>query len=192
MVIEMKHIVYIVLLTSLLSGCAAVNVQYDYDPEADFTTIRTYAWRNSSQQDDALEANPLLKKRVERSVDNHLENKGFNKISDDIPDFYVIAHAGMQEKMRVTNTEVPMGYYPDYRYNSWRGGIYYQNRVDVHYYTEGTLIIDIVAAGKDELIWRGMGTGVVRQYDSPEDMQQSVDQYVNEILAGFPPPDTSN
>ncbi len=184
----MNRLFYICFVILFLAGCSPVNVQYDYDREADFENIHTYAWKNSSRPDNALEENPLVKKRVVRSVENTLGVKGYKKTTDNIPDFYVVIHAGVKEKMRVTNMGGPAGHYPDPWYSPWySGGAYYGNRVDIHYYTEGTLIIDVVNAGKNELIWRGAGTGIVKQYENQEKMQQSIDTYVNEILAGFPP-----
>jgi len=53
--------------------------------------------------------------------------------------------------------------------------------------TEGTLVIDIVDKAKKELIWRGLGTGVVQNYSDHEKLQASIDEYVRKILNNFPP-----
>ena len=55
------------------------------------------------------------------------------------------------------------------------------------YYTEGTLVIDLVDAEKKEMVWRGMGTGIVKRYKNPEDAQRNIDKIVDRIMQGFPP-----
>lgn len=183
------HNIFLLLILALtMVSCSTINVNYDYDQEADFTTIKTFAWRQANVKDDALDANPLLKKRVVTSIEKHLVARGYKKAITTVPDVYVVTHAGMQEKMRVTNWGSAGGYYAPPSYNTpWWGNDGYGNRVDVSYYTEGTLIIDIVAAKNKELIWRGAGTGLVKSYKNQEKMQQDIDTYVADILNHFPP-----
>lgn len=173
----------------ILLGCSTIHVSSDYDPEADFSIIQTYAWKDAEVNNDALDANPLLKKRLMASVEQYLQSRGYRKPShDSLPDAYIVIHAGFKEKMRVTNWGGPSGYYADPWYHPWWGrDRYYGNRVDVSYYTEGTLVIDVVASGRKELIWRGIGTGIVKEYTDREKMQKAIDEYVHEILNQFPP-----
>lgn len=182
------HFFCLLLISALIMvSCSTVNVNYDYDQEADFATIKTFAWRQANVKDDALEANPLLKKRVLASIEKHLVARGYKKATNTEPDIYVVTHAGIQEKMRVTNWGGAGSYYASPMHGTWWGNDGYSNRVDVNYYTEGTLIIDIVAAKNKELIWRGAGTGLVKNYKSQEKMQKSIDTYVADILNHFPP-----
>ena len=182
----------LLILALIMVSCSTINVNYDYDQEVDFATIKTFGWRQTTMKDDALEANPLLKKRVIASIEKHLVTRGYKKANNTEPDVHVIVHAGMQEKMRVTNLGGAGGYYASPQYGPWWGGNGYGSRIDVSYYTEGTLIIDIVAAKNNELIWRGAGTGLVKTYKSQEKMQQNIDTYVAEILDHFPPENEKN
>ena len=183
-----QNIFLLLILTVTMVGCGTINVNYDYDHEADFATIHTFGWRQANVKDDALEANPLLKKRVVASVEKYLIERGYSKAVNVEPDVHVVVHAGMQEKMQVTNWGGMRGNYgsPSYNYPWWENGGY-GNRVDVNYYTEGTLIIDMVTAKDKELIWRGAGTGLVKSYKNQEKMQQNIDTYVADILNHFPP-----
>jgi hypothetical protein len=169
------------ILTVLLSaglfmiwGCSSISVKTDFDPESDFSTYKTYMWyAGEMPKDDALSANPLVKKRVASGVEKALETKGYSKGSEDDFDFVVIIHAGTKEKMQVTS----YGY----------GGYGYGRHTDVHYYDETTLIIDLVDAEKKELVWRGTGVGTVKEYSDREEMQEAIDKVVAKILADFPP-----
>jgi len=165
-----------------VSGCSSINVNYDYDNTIDFATIRTYGWGHPNGPDDFLANEPLLKKRIIRSVDSYLETRGYRKVDSSGADVLVVIQAGVKEKMQITNWGGSGGYYRD----PW-GRSSYVGRTDVNYYTEGTLVVDIVDNTRKELIWRGMGTGVLREYSDREKLQASIDEYVLEILNNFPP-----
>ena len=57
----------------------------------------------------------------------------------------------------------------------------------VREYDEGTLIIDIVDAGSNELVWRGAAQGEVNLAASPQEREQRAQDAVQRILEDFPP-----
>jgi len=170
---------FVILLPLVLASCSSVSVKHDYDREADFTQYRSYAWTDQEMADDELAKNPLVKKRVHVAVDAALASKGYTLTDLDKADFVVVVHAGVKERMRIQD----WGRYG--WYDPWWGP--YGGRVDVSYYEEGTLVIDIVDAKEKELVWRGTGTGIVKEYSKPEKMQEDIDRDVTKILAAFPP-----
>ena len=182
----MKTLTSIFIVTSflLLIGCSSVKVTTDHDPEIDFSKYNTYLWyAGEMPADDQLSANPLVKKRVASSVEKDLESKGFTKGEDGQADLVVIIHAGTKEKMQVTNYG-----YGGYGYGRYRGGWGgYGGGTDVHYYDETTLIIDLVDLELKELVWRGTGTGTVKNYSDQQEMQKATDEVVAKIMNDFPP-----
>jgi hypothetical protein len=56
--------------------------------------------------------------------------------------------------------------------------------IDVHTYTEGTLIVDLIDAKEEQLVWRGSGTGVV---GNQEKIKEKAGEAIQKILADFPP-----
>jgi hypothetical protein len=52
---------------------------------------------------------------------------------------------------------------------------------------EGTLVIDIIDAKKNSLVWQGAGARTLSRSASPEKAQAMIDEVVKEILAGYPP-----
>lgn len=175
----LKYILFIAVLSGLM-GCASISVKTDYDRSVDFRRFRTYSWDGGQKMmDDALMRDPLLRKRIKRAVDQVLQEKGFVLDTADGADFTVVIHAGVQERMRVTN----WGGYG--WYDTWWGP--YGGRVDVSYYTQGTLVIDMVDQVSKELAWRGLGEGIVREYNDPEEMEKDIRRTVEEILKSFPP-----
>ena len=168
------------LLLMMLAACASVSVKTDFDAAVDFSKLKSYAWDNHQPSpDDALAKNPLVRKRVKQAIDRSLEAKGFDLTTQAEADFVVVTHAGVKERMQITN----WGRYG--WYDPWWGP--YGGSVDVSYYQYGTLVIDIVDQRKKELIWRGLGTGIVRETETPEQSQEIIDETVDKILADFPP-----
>lgn len=51
--------------------------------------------------------------------------------------------------------------------------------------TEGTLFIDLIDASKKELIWQGVGKGVLTLQS--EKKQERINEFVKEIINEYPP-----
>lgn len=162
------------------AGCSTIDVQTDYDPGTDFSALKTFKWVDAKGSD--LDKNPLIKSRVRDAVISNLKAKGYQQVESGEPDCFVFAHAGAKEKMNVTDWGYSYGGY-------WGGYGAYGRNIDVSYYTEASLFIDVVKnnPGKDELAWRGVGTGVVQQSASPEDRAENINYAVASILEDFPP-----
>lgn len=170
-----------ILIIFLSAACSSISVKTDYDPSVDFSSYKTYRWIDFDKMtDDHLSKNPLLRNRIISTVDEELKRKGFILSEEDEVDLVVVVHGSSEERMNVTNwTGV-------YRYDSWEGQ--YGDRVDVSYYEQGTLVIDVVDTKDDDLIWRGLGTSVIKDYADPESLQKAVNEYVSRVLKDFPPP----
>ena len=169
-------------LAALVVGCGSgINVSSDYDPATDFSKLKTFRWMEVKKraQDDPLK-NQLIERRVEAAAEKALIAKGFQKLDSGEPDFFVAAYAGLKERMNVTDW--------GYSYGPYWGPYPYGRNIDVSYYTQASLFVDIVDNQKDQLLWRGVGTGVVRgDSPSPQEAQARMDEALSEILYDFPP-----
>ena len=58
-------------LSMLLVSCSTTKVNNDYDPSVDFATLKSYAWLEKANPNEAptIRDNTLLRNRIERSVD---------------------------------------------------------------------------------------------------------------------------
>jgi len=175
-----------VMMIVLLAGCSSVRVTSDFDSRVDFSRLHTYAWDQRQDGEDVLAANPLLYKRIVAAVDHHLASRGYRLVDVGQADILLTIRGVSREKMRVTNRPVhaPYGRYP-YSY-AW-GHPGYENRIDVSYYTEGTLVIDMYSNRTGEMIWRGVGSGILGKNMDRAGEDQAIDLYVSKILEQFPP-----
>lgn len=195
----MKRFIGLIGFLMLCIGCASLTVNYDFDQEFDFSSIKTYDWLPIPQK--AL-INELAVKHIKFAVNNEMKAKGFQMASKD-PDVLIALHGGKEKKVDVQE----WGYtYGDYNYNYWgphhprefdhgafappvipgpsfRDYSEYRKGTDTYEYEVGTLIIDIVDAKKKELIWRGTGTGII----DPGKTSEQTNEVVKKLLENFPP-----
>ena len=166
-------------------GCSSVSVSTDYDTGVDFSGYKTYKWGTAKDPNDVLLQNQLVLKRVYEAIDITLGSNGFTKVSSN-PDFVVYPHAGTKEKTDVTSW--------GYGYGGWWGAGPYMGggNIDVTQYTEGTLYIDMVDMKNNQLMWRGVGKGILGDTSTPFESSKKVDDAVAQILKDFPPQPKSN
>jgi len=95
----------ILLVVSLCIACSSVRTRYDFDPDADFSTWRSYAWypKGPPQAGDARLDNPLLHARIEAAVNRTLGERGYSRVDDPNldPDFYVNYHLSTEQRVDV-------------------------------------------------------------------------------------------
>ena len=160
-------------------GCSTVTYQYDYDPEVNYTGLKTFRWMPVSVQEDI---HTLNVKRLQKAVNTQLEAKGC-KMTTDNPDFLISMHVTKKEK-----TDIEAWNY-GYGGRSMMHGGYYMGttQLDVYEYEEGTFILDFVDPKSMEMIWRGIAQGEVRNYSSPVKRYERIDEVVQKVLSNFPP-----
>jgi hypothetical protein len=177
------------LIVASFIGCSSLTVTTDFDASQDFNSYKTYRWPTTEEANpnDALAQNPLVKKRIIAGIDKALQEKGFVLVEKGSgPDFVVMTHAGVKEKMNVTQTGGGGGYRGYGWYDPWWGP--YGGQTHVSYYEEGSLVIDVIDWTEKELSWRGIGTGVVKEgQQDAEEMQERINEITAKILADFPP-----
>ena len=157
----------------------------------DFADYKTFDWMAQPVDlQDPLGDYPTVGLRIKNAVENELEEKGFLKV-DSSPDFYVVYHASVKQKLTRTYIDGWGYYYPRYRRNPpVRRPVYRRyppavwGSVYVDAYDEGTLVIDIVDAETNELAWRGAASGAV---GDPARAVEKIDEAVRVILETFPP-----
>lgn len=171
----MKKILILCLTGLLLSSCATIDVATDYDKEVNFNQYQTYAFFKPGI--DKAEISDLDKKRILRAIDFELSQKGMTKSEN--PDVLVSIFTQTKEKVNVyqNNFGYGWGWSPYY----WGGA----GQVSSYTSIEGTLFIDLIDAERNELVWQGLGTGVLSQ--KMERKEEKIREIVKEILNKYPP-----
>lgn len=173
--------------TLVLGGCSGVQVNQDYDPATDFSSMQDYRWESETQEKtgDLRIDNPLRDNRIRAAVAGQLSDKGFVKSADDTATFLVRYQYTLRQKIESDGARGGIGF----GIGSFgrHGGVAIGTGNNIREYDEGSLTIDFVDAASQTLLWRGTGTQRFREYKDPEKASQDINTLVEKILAQFPP-----
>ncbi|MDT0293674.1 DUF4136 domain-containing protein [Mesonia ostreae] len=162
-------------VTLFVTSCSSVKVATDYDEAVDFNKYQSFAFYKPGI--DKAEISDLDKKRILRAIEAELTQKGLVKSTN--PSLLVSIFTK-------TNTNVDI-YRNNFGYSYGWTPYYYggMGRETVSTSTEGTLYIDFIDAEKKELVWQGMGTGVLSQ--EREAKIERINEIVMEVMKKYPP-----
>src|SRR5690606_32093347 len=169
----------LLLLVMVATSCSSVRVAADYDKNANFNELKTFAFYKPGI--DKAEISDLDKRRILRAIEAELLAKGFTKSEN--PDLLVSLFTKSQQRVDVYNNA--------WGYDAWGWGGFGPgwgwgwNQPTTSVSTEGTLYIDLIDANKKELIWQGMGIGYLSR--NMEKKEERIKEFVSEIMQKYPP-----
>ncbi|QUN06688.1 DUF4136 domain-containing protein [Shewanella yunxiaonensis] len=182
----MKKLIFAALVL-LIGGCSSLNTGWDYNPEVNFTQYKHYAWVPATKEASAqYQLNGLLDQRVREAVDADLARKGYIKVDAKDADVLVNYLTKLDKRYKVDSINTSLGYSPFWGPHWYFGGSL-QNNTQVKEYDVGTLIIDMVDAKTNKLVWRGTANGVIRDYKTPQQRIAKMNEAVVGVLNNFPP-----
>ena len=166
----------------VLGGCTTVSVSADWDPGANFASLKTWAWQKDSvmQTGDPRLDDPLVHARIQNAIQHALAEMGHPQDSSGTPDFTVSYHIAIQQKLDAHT--IYRGYHP---YRGWYGAGGAETIVDD--YELGTLLVDFIDPRTSAVIWRGKAQSRLQEAKTPEGRQARVQAAVDQLLAQFPP-----
>ena len=82
----------IISLALMMMACSSISVKTDYDKQYDFEKFKTYRWASGTEinPQDELQKHPLVLKRVIKSVDKTMSEKGMQLVEGDEYDLVVM------------------------------------------------------------------------------------------------------
>ena len=167
-----------------MAGCSAgMQVNQDWDPAADFSDISTFAFM--SETEARAESQQLFAARVNAALEQELTAKGL-RLSDSNPDLLVAWDAATEGKMSTTThgTSYGGGYGRYRRGGGMRVGT---STTSVNEWTEGTLVVDLIDARTDAMVYTGSAQAKLNESASPDERTKNVNEAVAKILEKFPP-----
>lgn len=168
---------------TLCVGCSTLRVTTDYDPDADFSGWRSFAWLSDRpmQGGDPRLHNDLVDARVRGAVDRALAERGFEKAPEASADFLVAYYVGLETRIDVRTVHNSARY----SRRGWSGGV--ATSTQVRQYEMGTLLLDMLDPTDRRLVWRGSANARIRERSDPAQRAQQIDEAVQSILDRFPP-----
>ena len=171
----MKRTILVILSAAAAAvlACSTLTTSADYDPSTDFSKYKTWDLKTDIKND-------LLARRIETAVNNELSKKGMTRDTRN-PDVWVAVHGSLSKQTQIHTYDTGWGYGYGWRYG---GGMSTSTVTEV---PVGTLIVDLVDAGKKDLVWRGTASDTLNPEASPEKKEQNLQEAMAKLFANYPP-----
>lgn len=178
-----RYAIAVALAALLLASCASgPSIYVNADPAANFSTYRTYNFM-SPLGTDRPGYSSVLSQYLRAAASRELEARGYQK--SDSPDLLVNFNVQTKEKIQTNTMSTGPAYGGYYGYRSGYYGTWGGYETQVTQYTEGTLTVDVVDAGRKQLAWDGTAVGRVHE-EARKNLQGAVDKVMAQIFEKFP------
>jgi len=158
------------------SNCSTMKVYSDFDRDLSVKNYSTFGWTNDEKleaKNNPLYYNELNDKRIKNDIGEQLKKYGY-QLDSGSPQLKIHYHIVLEDRTAI-NPE-PFGSY---------GRDWVDRNVNVREFREGTLIIDLMDAKTNNLVWRGWAVNFLDE-DSPDQLENQFKNAVNKIFEKFP------
>jgi hypothetical protein len=174
----------VIVATFLLSGCATMRVSSHTEPGLAWSQYRTFEWGQADAlppSDSRFQKDPNFRDRIEGAVERQMAANGFERAAASAaPDLLIHYHAAINERIDVDEIDRQSGYCTTVDCQPP-----VTSRVTRH--EAGTLVVDIIDARTQRLIWRGWAQDSVEDVLGHRDrVRQTVEEGVSRMFATFP------
>ena len=169
-----------IVLAIVGGSCAAAMTVSSYEnPAIDRSAYRTFDWGPADALptgDPRLDRDPFFKDQVQGAVEKQLAARGLALTASGRPDLLIHYHAHVTRRIDVNRVDQTYGY--------CAGG----ECPETMEYEAGTLVLDVIDARTNRLIWRGWSQRTVDDVLNDRDrMARVINEAVKKMLQQFPP-----
>jgi hypothetical protein len=154
----------------------AQTVKTDYDKKTDFHKYKSFAFRKGT---DA--PTPFAQQRIEGAIATQLKARGMSP--GETPDLLIFTHTQLSKEKRMDVSSFGYGGYPGW--SGW-GGAYGSSSVTVSEIPMGTVVVDLVDAPSNALVWRGVATDTLLTNPTPEKSEKRINKALEKLFRGYP------
>ena len=166
----------VVLGAVAVAGCASMTVGSHVERAADIQRYHTFAWGPPDALptgDPRLDGNVFYRDHVLGAVEKQLLSRGFLHADTPDPDLRLHFHANVRHRIDVGASDRQYGYSSG------------ELPPAVVEFEQGTLVVDVIDARTNRLIWRGWAQDSVRAEDA-ERVHRQIDEGVTRMFRTFP------
>jgi hypothetical protein len=174
-----------VLFAAVCFTCLALaqDVQYNFDPGADFSKYKTYRWE---QHPKSLDVDDLTKGQLAQGFDAALATKGLRRQDSGNTDLVIVYQLALSQEKEITTYDMGgYGYGP-----GWRGGWYGGSGMSTSTTSTlniGSLALDMYDTSSKQLVWRGMASKTLDAKAKPDKRQKNINKAATKMLKNYPP-----
>ena len=171
----MKKIGFLLFLI-LATSCAGIRVNYDYEPQTDWSTYQTYAFY--PQMETGM--TDLDTRRLTSALEDVLREKGYRQGED--ADLLLNIFSQMYQEAPGGNVGVGLG--------GTGGNVGGGVSVGIPMSGSGLkreITFDLIDATRDQLIWQAVSIDSFRENESPRKREERFQALVRKVFSNFPP-----
>ena len=181
----------IVVFLAFAVGCSSnnpIDVKTDVVTN-EFDQFSRYSWYNQHSKVSTA-ASQRVGSMVVNAVNDKLLQKNYTRVDAGSADFYVNYEVTAQDGGDINKMNVYSGLGEGF---VWRHGQGLSNEVyveskeyDIETFTKGTLIIDIINAKTDKLVWRGVANKRIEQQLNNAEIEAGIKTAIAKLLKDIP------
>lgn len=174
--ISVMKFLKIIILLLLITSCAPIRVNYDFEKGTDFSKYKTYNYYS----DMKTGLSELDTKRFLDAIDTKMAAKGF--ILSDSPDFFIDIKSSEYQEAQRNNVGVGLG----------GGGGHVGGGISIglpigQANVNRQITIDFVDENKKQLFWQAVSESSFNPNAAPEKREQLFKALAEKVLAAYPP-----
>jgi hypothetical protein len=170
----------VIASAAMLAGCATLGVGSHTDRGLVWSKYKTFEWGPADALpagDPRLDKDPFFQDHVEGAIEKAMATHGFARSRGaERPDVLIHYHANVTERLDVDQIDRGFGYCSTA-----------DCEPRLARYEAGTLVVDIVDAASNVLIWRGWAQGSLGGVLGNRDrLRDRIDESVRQMFATLP------
>jgi len=172
------NVVALATMLTLGSSTAFASTRSDYTKSFPLQNLKTFELKDQHRiSRDPLANNGIWASDVKDALRKDLAEHGYAEATNGQPDFYVAFYVGLEDRYDVSVMDYRVPVFRHRGWWGWRGG------ADVWpmRYTESTLIIDVIDARTNELVWRGYDSDALNTGKPEKTLDSAVDHIVSRL-----------
>ena len=163
----------------VLTGCATtMSVGSHVQPELAISQYRTYDWGPADALptgDPRLDRNPFFQDHMQGAVEKQMAAKGIGRISSGTPDLLIHIHASIAQRINPNQADLAGGYCTA------------DNCPGLSEYEAGTIVIDMIDARTNRLVWRAWAQNNIESaLENSDELEKVINEAVTRMFAKFP------
>ena len=173
---ELRFFLFLSLVFASVA-CSPVSVVYTDPAVGNFQMkYRTFDFLDFTVDNQtAVPANPRGVDYLKAAIERELIVQGFKKVERD-PDMFINIGVVISDEVQTRQTDIrdaPL-------YMGTRNYYWESEEVVVNQYREGTVMVDLVDADKNELIWEGAAKAAIIK--NPDKMKKRIDEMIAKLM----------
>ena len=173
--------VTLVATALMLVGCASLQVSSHTDRGLVWSKYKTFDWGPADALpvgDPRLDKDPFFQDHAEGAIEKAMAAHGFAlSAATERPDVFIHYHANIAERLDADQLDGGYGYC-----------VSYDCRLRVSRHEAGTLVVDILDAETNVLIWRGWAQGSLEGVlGNRERLRRRINDSVTHMFETLPP-----